>query len=152
QTPEFDIANCRYLVSFGARFLEGWTSPTAYSRAYAEFRRSSSKARGKFVQIEPRMSLTGANADEWIAARAGSEGLVALAMAQVILREKLVAEIPPIPPGFSDFGRDGNLDRYAPELVASVTGVEPERIIRIAREFAAAGAPVRGGNEAPVRG
>src|SRR5262249_36881972 len=73
QTPEFDIANCSYLVSFGARFLEGWTSPMAYSRAYAEFRRSSSKPRGKFVQIEPRMSSTGANADEWIAPRAGSE-------------------------------------------------------------------------------
>src|SRR5215216_3242819 len=59
-----DIANSTYLLSFGARFLETWQSPVMYSLAYGEFRRSSGKARGRFVQVEPRMSLTGANADD----------------------------------------------------------------------------------------
>ncbi|HEX8185287.1 MAG TPA: molybdopterin-dependent oxidoreductase, partial [Blastocatellia bacterium] len=39
-TPTFDIANARYLLSFGARFLETWHSPVMYSRAYGEFRRT----------------------------------------------------------------------------------------------------------------
>src|SRR5262249_26061198 len=60
-TPMFDLANASYLLSFGARFLETWHSPLMYSRAYGEFRASSGKTRGKLVQIEPRMSLTGAN-------------------------------------------------------------------------------------------
>src|SRR5262252_307498 len=95
-TPFFDIANARYLVSFGARFLETWHSPVMYSLAYSEFRRTGSgrngpHPRGKFVHVEPRMSLTAANADEWLPAAPGTEGLVALAIAQVIIAESLVA-------------------------------------------------------------
>src|SRR4030095_7280022 len=88
-TPVFDIANASYLLSFGARFLETWHSPVRYSLADGEFRRSQGKAPGRFVEIDPRMSLTAANADEWIPAAVGSEGLVALAIAQVIIREGL---------------------------------------------------------------
>src|SRR5215831_5351175 len=62
--PVFDIANARYLLSFGARFLETWHSPVNYSLAYAQFRQASQRGRGKFVQVEPRMSMTAANADE----------------------------------------------------------------------------------------
>src|SRR6476659_8289501 len=87
--PIFDVANATYLLSFGARFLETWHSPVMYSLAFGEFRRSRGKARGKLVQVEPRMSLTGANADEWIPARVGREGLTALAVAQVIVRERI---------------------------------------------------------------
>ena len=33
---------------------------------------------GYFVAVEPRLSLTGANADEWVAVRPGSEVALAL--------------------------------------------------------------------------
>jgi len=35
--------------------------------------------RGKFVQVESRMSQTGANADEWVAIKPGFDGMLALA-------------------------------------------------------------------------
>src|SRR5262245_48533173 len=88
--PIFDIANATYLLSFGARFLETWHSPVMYSLAYGEFRSAKNHARGRLVQVEPRMSLTAANADEWLPAAVGTEGLVALSIAQVIAREGLI--------------------------------------------------------------
>ena len=38
------------------------------------------------MQVEPRMSLTGANADEWLPARPGTEGALALALTAELLR------------------------------------------------------------------
>lgn len=134
--PIFDIANASYLLSFGARFLETWHSPVMYSLAYGEFRHSSGRARGRFVQVEPRMSLTGANADEWLPAAARSEYLVALAIAQVIIREGLVKKQIPV-----DIISDP-IDIYAPEKTAAETDIPAEKIIRIAREFAAAARPL----------
>jgi anaerobic selenocysteine-containing dehydrogenase len=147
--PIFDIANATYLLSFGARFLETWHSPVMYSLAYGEFRRSSApsssgRGRGRFVQVEPRMSLTGANADEWLPAVARSEYLIALAMAQVIIREGLVKK--PIP---VDFISDP-IDVYAPEKTADQTDIPAEKIIRIAREFAAAARPLAIGGGAAL--
>jgi anaerobic selenocysteine-containing dehydrogenase len=140
--PIFDISNATYLLSFGARFLETWHSPVMYSLAFGEFRRSQGKARGKLVQVEPRMSLTGANADEWIPAKVGREGLTALAIAQVIVREKLVKN----PGALQSLGE--SLDDYAPELTAELTGVAASTIQRIAREFAAAERPLAIGSGA----
>jgi anaerobic selenocysteine-containing dehydrogenase len=147
RVPAFDIGHARYLLSFGSRFLETWHSPVMYSLAYGDFRRAP--ARGKFVQIEPRMSLTGASADEWLPAKVGAEGLIALGIAQVIVREGLMksSPLPTRIPEFnsSNVGIDNKdtsspetkLERYSPEATAEETGIPAQTIIRIAREFAA---------------
>ncbi len=134
--PIFDIANATYLISFGARFLETWHSPVRYSLAYGEFRSAKGKPRGKFVHVEPRMSLTAANADEWLPAQTGTEGLMALAIAQVIIREGLRKDASQ-PEFLSE-----TLENYAPEKIADKADIPAERIIRIAREFAAAERPL----------
>ena len=133
--PLFDLANATYLISFGARFLEVWHSPVMYSLAYGEFRSSVGKPRGKFIQIEPRMSLTGGNADEWLAPTPGNEVLAALALAQVIVREKLHKGVVS-----TDLAND--LTAFAPETTAAVTDIPHEKLIRIAREFAKAERPL----------
>jgi anaerobic selenocysteine-containing dehydrogenase len=130
-----DIANSTYLVSFGARFLETWKSPVMFSQAYGEFRNGRGKVRGRFIHVEPRMSLTAANADEWIAAAPGTEALVALAMVQVIVREGLNKA------AVSDDSRH-MLEEFSPESSGSDTDVPAERIIRVAREFARAERPL----------
>ena len=84
--PHYDIARADLVVSFGADFLGSWRSPVAYAKAYGEFRQGGSGHRGHLVQIEPRMSLTGANADQWLPARPGAEGVLALALAAEMLR------------------------------------------------------------------
>ena len=136
QLPTFDLARSRYVLSFGADFLGTWNSPVAHSVAYGEMRQGRPGIRAKFVQVEPRMSQTGANADEWIPAKPGTEGTLALGLAHLIMRAKLRSP--------SDAGRAGRLiegwDRglpaYTPEEVERRTGVKAARIEKLAREFA----------------
>ena len=75
QLPTFDLARTRYVIGFGADFLGTWNSPVAQSAAYGRMRQGQPGVRGKFVQVEPRMSQTGASADEWVPARPGTEGV-----------------------------------------------------------------------------
>jgi anaerobic selenocysteine-containing dehydrogenase len=138
--PVFDIANTGYLLSFGARFLETWHSPMMYSLAYGEFRRAKGRTRGRFIQVEPRMSVTGANADEWLPAKSGREALVALAIAQVILREGLAKSAP-------DAAFVKSIENYAPEKTAGLTDIAAEKITRIAREFATSARPLAIGSD-----
>jgi anaerobic selenocysteine-containing dehydrogenase len=86
QLPYYDIRNTEYLLSFGADYLGTWLSPVHYGLSYGHLRQGR-EHRGKTVQVEPRMSLTGANADEWIAANPGSEGLLALGIAHALVSE-----------------------------------------------------------------
>jgi len=123
QLPTFDIAQSRYVLSFGADFLGTWNAPVPQSVAYGEMRQGKPGQRGKFVQVEARMSQTGANADEWVPVNPGTEGVLALGLAHVILKSKLRP------------GDAAGLANYAPAEVAKRTGVKAERIERLAREF-----------------
>jgi menaquinone reductase, molybdopterin-binding-like subunit len=135
QTAIFDIANATYLLSFGARFLETWHSPVRYSLAYGEFRRAKAKTRGKFIQVEPRMSLTGANADEWLPGAAGFNGHLALAIAKIIISENLAKAA--VPPELLKA-----LEGHSVENLAKAADIPVEKIVRIAREFVSAERPL----------
>ena len=84
--PFFDLAHAELTFSFGANFLETWLSPVAYTRGFSKMRKQGK--RGYLVQFEPRMSQTGAKADEWIPVRPGTEGMVALALGKLIAESK----------------------------------------------------------------
>src|SRR5262245_21734522 len=62
--PRYRIGESAYLVSFGADFLETWVSPVEHARGLARMHGFAQGRAGTFVQIEPRLSMTGANADE----------------------------------------------------------------------------------------
>ncbi len=127
--PYYDLKNARYLLSFGADFLGPWISPVHHSLGYGHSRQGRAGVRGRFVQIEPRMSLSGAAADEWIAARPGTEGLLALGLAHRIVSEGR----------YRGADRDDwaeHLSRYSPERVAGETGVSQSTIARLADDFA----------------
>jgi anaerobic selenocysteine-containing dehydrogenase len=86
-SPQLRLDQAQLIVSFGADFLDTWVSPVNFSGQYAQFRKArEDKARGVLVQIEPRMTLTGANADRWIAIRPGTEGVLALGLANALLQ------------------------------------------------------------------
>ncbi|RIK99536.1 MAG: hypothetical protein DCC71_20225, partial [Proteobacteria bacterium] len=85
--PVFDLSGADFVIDFGSDFLESGPSPTEHARQLAEAR-DVSKPEGRaarFVYVGPRLSMTGSNADEWIAAKPGTVGLVALALAKVAL-------------------------------------------------------------------
>jgi menaquinone reductase, molybdopterin-binding-like subunit len=129
-----DLGHSNYVISFGADFLGTWNSPVAQSIGYGQMRKGRPGQRGKFVHFESRVSQTAASADEFIACSPGSEGAVALALAHVIMNEKLR------PAGAAGVAIDGwaaGLPDYAPEKIEKKFGLRAGVIERIAREAAA---------------
>lgn len=147
----YDFENSNYILSFAAPLVEGWLSPVRQMRALAHVRQGRPGHRGKLVQIESRLSATGAKADEWIPVRPGTAGLLALGFAHVIVREDFYdrAFAEKYLAGFEDgIDQDGKkqkgfktivLEQYAPQKVSEVTGVRAEVIERLGREFARSG-------------
>ncbi|HWA57405.1 MAG TPA: molybdopterin-dependent oxidoreductase [Gemmatimonadales bacterium] len=131
EVPAYDFAAAKYIVSFGADFLESWVSPVEHQRGFAESHGFSNGEMAKHVWFAPRMSLTGLNADEWHAPRPGSEAAIALAMANVLLAERSGN------PADAN-GLRGALAAWTPEKAQEATGVGAEIIRRVAREFASA--------------
>lgn len=125
--PFFDIANADMTFSFGANFLETWLSPVAYTRAYSRMRKQDK--RGYLVQFEPRMSQTAANADEWIPLQAGTEGLVAKALGQLVAEKRGQS----VPQAFAD------VDVQA---ASDASGVPVETLDRLANIFSKSERPL----------
>jgi len=71
--PRFDVGAARCLIAFGADLLETFLSPVGQARGFAQMRAQRDDGGGHFVTVEPRLSTTGANADEWVAAKPGTE-------------------------------------------------------------------------------
>jgi molybdopterin-containing oxidoreductase family iron-sulfur binding subunit len=139
--PQYMIGESAYLLSFGADFLETWVSPVEHAGGLARMHGFSHGRAGTFVQIEPRLSMTGANADEWLRNAPGTEGLLALAMLKVILDDGLHA-----PDADAGTLREAVKDVDV-AAAAKTAGVSAESIGRIARDFARskAGLAIGGG-------
>jgi len=128
--PHYAIGETNYLLSFGADFVETWLSPVEHATGLARMHGFVEGKAGTFVQVEPRLSLTGANADEWVRNAPGTEGVLALAMLKVIVDEGLQA-----PDADAGALREAVKDVDV-AAAAKAAGVAPETISRIAKEFA----------------
>lgn len=124
EMPRYRIEKARVVVSFGADFLGAWVSPVHFTQMYAQFRKGTRpEGRGVLVQIEPKMTLTGANADSWIAIRPGTEGILALGLINALGAHgvKLPADIA------------AAVKDYTPERVGVDTGVPFEQVNKLAK-------------------
>jgi anaerobic selenocysteine-containing dehydrogenase/Fe-S-cluster-containing dehydrogenase component len=147
ELPHYDFAGARYIVSFGADFLETWGPVIEHQRGFAQSHGWNNGTMARHVYVGPRMNLTGMNADEWHPVAPGTEAVLALGMAAVILAERTT------PPADANALRPV-LSGYSPERVAAETGLTPDLVRRLAREFAS-GTPslaVAGGVGAQHRG
>jgi anaerobic selenocysteine-containing dehydrogenase len=142
QLPTLDLAHTRYLIGFGADLLGTWNSPLAHSVAYGRMRQGQAGIRAKFVQVEPRVSQTGASADEWVAVRPGTEGVLALGLAHVIMKSGLRSAADAGRAGTLIDGWSAGLPAFTPADVERETGVQAARVERLAREFAGHGPAV----------
>ena len=84
ERPLYDIANADVLLSIGADFVGASSSPVGNAQQYVDFRTAP---RGTLVQVESNMSLTGGNADRWLAARPGTEGALAMGLANLLINK-----------------------------------------------------------------
>lgn len=116
--PRYRLDKAKVVLSFGADFLGSWVSPVHFSQQYAQFRKGVDGERGVLVQIESKMTLTGANADRWLAVKPGTEGVLALGIINALgTATGDVAEL---------------VKSYDKAHVSHVTGVAPGQIDKIA--------------------
>lgn len=147
--PAFALERASYVLSFGANLIGGWGAPGRMQSLFGHWRQEHpGMARTKIVQVEPRLSLTAAKADEWIPITAGSQAALALGIAHVMIQSNLydASFMSNQVFGFEDWTdasgktRQGFknfvLEAYAPQKVAEMTGIDTARIEEIAREFA----------------
>lgn len=83
----FDFSKADVVLSVGAGYLESWVSPVEFSNQWATRRRpESGKKVSECIHVEPRLSLTAANADRWIKNAPGGESAFLLAvLAEVVM-------------------------------------------------------------------
>ena len=125
EIPAYDFGAAKYIVSFGADFLETFGSSTEYQLGYADSHGfTPGREPSKHVYFAPRASLTGLNADEWHAVVPGSETALALAMAGVLLQQR-GGSVPGMP-------------SVSVDDAAKATGLSADIITRLAKEFASA--------------
>ena len=132
--PDFDIANADYILNFGADFLSTWLSPVRYSRAYGEFRQGD-RSRGTLVQVEPRMSMTAANADRWIYVNPGWEGVLAISIAYVLMSNHSDRIDEAAAQAMTGGRGAADLAAFAPQEVADDVGVSAQSIEKLAEEL-----------------
>jgi anaerobic selenocysteine-containing dehydrogenase len=132
----YDLDHTNYVLAFGADMVESSKPLSRFLRKWGKFRREKAN-RTKVVVINPRYSVTAAKADEWIPINPGTDGALAMAIAHVIISEGLYNKtfVKDWTMGFDSY-KNLVLSQYSPKDVSKITGIEPEGIQRIAREFA----------------
>jgi len=131
--PLPDFKNSDYILLFGANPLEA-------HKWFYFFKdvKNAVKRGAKLVVIDPRQTKSAKNADLWVSVKPGTDGALALSLAQVIIEEKLYNQefIDKYSRGFTSFKAEVMQKKYNPENVSQITGVNTETIYTIARRFA----------------
>jgi anaerobic selenocysteine-containing dehydrogenase len=132
--PTPDIDRTHHLLCIGAN---PWVSNGSFMTA-PDVRRRLRAIRergGRIVVVDPRRTETAREADEWVPIRPGSDAALLLAMIQALVAGGRVdeARIAAAADGWPQV-RD-RLAAFAPERVASFTGVPPATIRRLAQEL-----------------
>jgi anaerobic selenocysteine-containing dehydrogenase len=91
------------------------------------------RKRGKVIVIDPVRTVTAARADEWLPIVPGTDAALLLAVAHTLFDEGLVNPGPHV--DGVDAMRRVAAD-WPPERVSAVTGIDEDRIRRLARELA----------------
>jgi thiosulfate reductase/polysulfide reductase chain A len=129
-----DLAHSHYILNFGTNFLVTQPDYAAEALDGRMYRRA------RIVTFDPRCSKTAGLSDEWVPLRPGTDGIVALAMANYILQKGIgnssaIARFSNLTAG----GLDKELKQYTLERAADVSGVDALTIRRIALQFAESG-------------
>jgi anaerobic selenocysteine-containing dehydrogenase len=135
--PIPDIDHTQHLLMFGANPAASngslMTAPGVTDRIRAIRERG-----GRVILIDPRRTETATLVDEHHFVRPGSDALVLLALLHVLFDEALVRvdRYAPFLSGLAELR--SVVARFAPERVASATGIDAATIRTLARDFAAA--------------
>jgi anaerobic selenocysteine-containing dehydrogenase len=135
------------ILSFGTGLLESWIGPVHPSLAFANLRGEGDRPRGRLIHVDARRSQTGAKADRWVPIIPGTDGILALGIANALIRERLYDHefVETHTFGFEDWVDSSGqrhtgfknlvLREYGLLTVSRATGVPVETILQIARDL-----------------
>lgn len=129
-----DLLHSKYILNFGSNLYE---NHDFYIPLIARLIEGRTTNRAKLVTFDVRLSHTASQSDEWFPVFPGTDGIVALAMAHVIVREGLFDH--DFMKNWTNYPVDAlvsHLSSFTPERAEKVSGLKQEDIERIAREFA----------------
>jgi anaerobic selenocysteine-containing dehydrogenase len=132
ETPDF--ANTKYILNFGSNVLEASYFHNPHAQRVME---GVVDGGAKLVTFDVRLSNTAAKSTEWFPVFPGTDGIVALAMANVIMQEGLADTA--FINDWCNYPADklaAYLRQYTPEMAERYSGVPARDIRRIAIEFA----------------
>jgi molybdopterin-containing oxidoreductase family iron-sulfur binding subunit len=128
--PKHRFDKADVVVAFGTDFLETWLAPVAAQRGFAASRR---EGRGYAAYVGPRLSLTGASCDTWLAPEPGTEIFVALGLAAFVAEQRGGADLAPL---------RTLLAPYTLASVAERTGLPQAKLSALGARLARAEAPL----------
>ena len=129
-----DVSRSRYIINFGSNPYESHDAYLGLVQRIIEARINNP---AKLVTFDCRLSNTAGKSDEWFPINPGKDGLVALAMARVIMERGL--DDTAFLRRWTNISREAlyhELMPFTPELVEKESGVNASDIRRIAQEFA----------------
>ncbi|NQU47341.1 MAG: molybdopterin-dependent oxidoreductase [Planctomycetes bacterium] len=155
QAPAYDLENAATILSFGVPLLEGWESPVHGNRAVGAIRKASAEDRSRrLIQLDVHTSRTSDRADQFAKIKPGSFGAAALAIAYVLISQKLYDRdfVEAYTSGFEDW-KDENgkehlgfknyvLQYCRPQDLEATTGIASRDLLKIAKDFATKGPSV----------
>jgi len=126
------------LVSFGADFLETWLSPVEYAWKFKTMHAFKDGNKNLFFQISPCQTLTGANADHWLACQPGSESVIALGLVRQALD---IGKGKFLPKSFQEFLNQATAP-YSQAMVIEQSGIQLELYEKLIIQLMGAGRPL----------
>jgi anaerobic selenocysteine-containing dehydrogenase len=130
ETLGFDFENTKLILSFNAPLLDSWGNPGRMTTI-----RNSKKT--KFIQIDSRYSRTAMQSDKWIALNPGTEKVLALSIAHVLMFNNLIPSN--IQRSVNDLTKfKESIKNFNPEETFHTTGVPATDVNAIAHELATA--------------
>jgi len=126
------------LVSFGADFLETWLSPVEYARKFKRMHAIQGNRKNWFYYISPCQSLTGANADDWLACKPDSENVIALGLVKEALDKGKGRDLPAT---LREFLK-ATTALYSREMVVDRSGIESKTYNRLIENLMGARSPL----------
>ncbi len=133
-TGKEDLGSSKYLLFFGTNQAE--THPVTF----AYLLRERAKMKARLVVVDPRLTPTGAQADEWLAPKPHTDLALVLAMLSHIIAKGLhdKAFVAKWVLGFDELKTHLGEKQYTPEWAEGVTGVPAAKIKKIAEDYAKA--------------
>ncbi len=148
----YDIERADYILALGANALESWGTAIRNRRLFAAKRPHGEQPALGLAYAGPVQNNTASVADLWLPIKPGTEAVVALGLANLLIGQGASVDVP----GFAEF--KALAAEFTPDAVKSAAGLDPRRLEAVAKALADAKRPLvlagsscdQGGGTVPI--